>query len=540
MIMGIRRGRSSRDITRMPILGEGGEATIHDMGDGTVAKIFKRPDHPDYAASTAAQESARQRIEEHQHKLRAFPRSAPPRVVAPAVLIDDGAGQVIGYIMPRIDGAEVLLRYGERSFCDGRVSDNDVVAVFRSLHATTVAAHRAGIIIGDFNDLNVLVRGSDAWLIDADSMQYGAFSCRAYTERFLDPLLADDRLPAPVLVRPYNTDADWYAFTALLMQSLLYVGPYGGVHRPPSAAARVAQAARPLHRLSVFHPDVRYPRPARPWMMLPDDLVSHFQSVFERDHRGDFPYTLLDSLRWTGCSSCGAMHARATCPSCTTPHPSVVTTTRVRGRVVATRVRTVPPQPRTRRHWVEGGALWRDDAAGPLRIGSVAGSTQVWTGPAFGFGFYRLQEMTVAFVFDARATGLNDGVRIPRIAGQLISAHAVLSDRACWFVTRTQEQARTVRRLAVILRDGTVAATATDSADEPWWDGLGGACAAGESLFVPADGGIVRLSYASAGVHVAASFPDTEPFIHAGQALLAGPDGLYVVAGTEVTRLVLS
>ena len=44
-------------------------------------------------------------------------------------------------------------------------------------------------------------------------------------------------LDQPVLGRPYAAGSDWYAFAVMVMQSLVCVGPYGGVYRPADKAA---------------------------------------------------------------------------------------------------------------------------------------------------------------------------------------------------------------------------------------------------------------------------------------------------------------
>src|SRR5262245_11619479 len=98
-------------------IGKGGEADVYAIGGGRALKLFKPPDHPDLDADPAAQQAARDRLDEHQEKLRAFPQGLPGRVVAPDGLAMDAAGQrVLGYTMSLVDRAEVLLRYGERPF----------------------------------------------------------------------------------------------------------------------------------------------------------------------------------------------------------------------------------------------------------------------------------------------------------------------------------------------------------------------------------------------------------------------------------------
>ncbi len=321
-------------------IGKGGEADVFDLGDGNVLKVWKTPSHPDYAALPAEQDAARERIAAHQTKLRAFPAGLPDRVIAPAELATDRSGKhLVGYAMPYVAGAEVLLRYGDPAARRGGLAAADAIAALVDLHATVGRLHGLGITIGDFNDLNVLVRDRRAFLIDADSLQFGAFLCRVFTERFVDPLLCDAALGQPVLCRPYGPASDWYAFAIMVMQTLVCVGPYGGVHKPADKAARVPQAARPLRRLTVFHPEVVYPKPALPLRALPDDLLHQLHLVFERDRREVFPRRLLEELEWRRCPLCGAEHARAGCPSCAaTPAAAVKDVTTVRGAVTATRV----------------------------------------------------------------------------------------------------------------------------------------------------------------------------------------------------------
>ncbi len=314
--------------------GKGGEADVFDIGSGVAVKLFKPPTHPDLSLDPAAQRAAAERIAVHQRKLPAFPKGLPSRVVTPVDLATDKAGKVVGYAMPLLAGAEPLMSYGQPAFRQ-HVSVADALPVLRDLCSTIPKVHAAGCVIGDFNDLNVLVRNSEAHLIDADSFSFGPFQCRTFTSTFVDPLVCDPSAAAPMLVGAHSPDTDWYAFTVMVMQTLLCVGPYGGVYRPTSPAKAVQHAARSLHRITVFNPDVRYPRHATPIDRLPDDILHRFQEVFTRDVRGAFPAALLET-RWTKCD-CGAEHARATCPACQKQAPAaVVTTTAIRGKVTAT------------------------------------------------------------------------------------------------------------------------------------------------------------------------------------------------------------
>lgn len=329
-------------VIRVPakVADKGGEADIFDLGNGQALKIFKPPTHPDFAHDANAKAAAAARIAAHQTKLRQFPGGLPAKVVVPAALATDPkTGAIVGYAMRFVRGAEVLLRYGVPDFRKKGVPEETMLAILRDLAGTVAGVHTAGVVIGDFNDLNVLVLGSEAYLIDSDSFQWGSYLCAQFTEKFVDPLLCDPNAPSLTLVRPHTPQSDWYAYTVMAMNTLLFVDPYGGVYKPKAGSDRLTKPARPLKRVTVFHPDVRYPKPAVPLTALPDDLLQHFYRTFVEDRRERFPLTLLDGLRYTTCTVCQTRHCRAVCPACSPAAAAAIrTVTRVRGTVTATRV----------------------------------------------------------------------------------------------------------------------------------------------------------------------------------------------------------
>ena len=319
------------------IIGSGGEADVYDIGSGTALKLYKRPDDPTYAGNPDAQRGTKARILEHQHKLADFPPGLPAQVVAPVSLAYGTSGnKIVGYTMSMLSGVQPLLRYGDRQFRDqGGIGGNDVVQVFLKLHRLVGTLHQARVTIGDFNDLNVLVEsGGDIHLVDADSLQYAHYLCQAFTGRFVDPLICGPGALVPV--RPHTPDTDWYAYAVMLHNSMLYVGPYGGVHRPGSGL-RLQHDARVLARIGVASPEVIYPKPALPRDALPDELLEHFNLVFDKDRRETFPDSLLQGLRWTACTQCGLSHARPRCPACV-GHGVVRQTMVIHGTVAAREV----------------------------------------------------------------------------------------------------------------------------------------------------------------------------------------------------------
>lgn len=302
----------------------GGEAYIYftrsRFGRMTASKIYKDPDHPelmddpDFRDDPDQQRYARERLHVMQTKLHDFPENLPERVIGPEKLISlYGNNQISGYTMRHLKGAEKLQLYGDKHLRkQSGISNKTIMDIFRDLHKTVSQLHKRSIVIGDFNDENVLIKGKAAYIVDTDSFQFGNYQCQMFKPDFVDPQLCEKRGEEMMLVRAHNTDSDWYAYTVMLMKCLLFVHPYNGGYE-----GDVPDTLRPLHRLSIFHKDVKYPkRGAEPLEILPDDLQQYFRKVFSKqDRRGVFPVNLFDA-RFKTCSTCGIEHARQRCPVC--------------------------------------------------------------------------------------------------------------------------------------------------------------------------------------------------------------------------------
>lgn len=608
-------------------IGKGGEADVYSIKTAAL-KVFKTSDHPDYKDEPFEQESARERIITHQRKIPALIQLAPrlpTHVVVPVKSATDRKGQVIvGYTMQLLRGAEVLLNYSDKDRHDKGLAKDLITKVFIDLHATVAGSHSIGVVFGDFNSLNVLVINGEAYVIDVDSAQFARFLCNMYTERYVDPLRCDPDDTSPTLVKPYNMDSDWYAYTVMLMQSFLCVGPYAGVYRPKDKAKRVPHSARPLRRITVFDPGVIYPKDtiAFHFEILPDDLIHRLHEVFRNDLRGEFPVDVLKGLRWTRCTVCGLEHARDKCPSCDQAAPAAIKqVTAIRGQVKATRIfqtqgtivfadfqdnelrwlyhegeeykrendspvlrgalhhqlrfriqgsKTLLGSPKglvlvssgvagevykrvnvecfgnlpmfaanaDHYYWVQDGRLMRDETFAPKYIGDVlSNQTLFWVGPAFGFGFYRAGNLSIAFIFDAKQTGINDSVKLPPLRGQLIDSTCFFTKDYCWFFVAMQEKGKTINRCIVIRANGSIKATAeAEEGDGSWLSRLRGKCALGKFLFVATDAGIIRVEPDGNSIVVTGEFPDTEPFVSSGSHLFAG-DGIYVVDRNEIKLL---
>lgn len=603
------------------ILGKGGEAEVYDLGNDEVLKIFKTPDHPDLAGNAHEQQGAIHRIAQHQVKLKEFPSGLPERVISPRKLATDRPnGKVVGFTMRKQKGTE-LRSYSKFDF--RKAVGNDVVlGIFADLHGTVNAVHKASVVIGDFNDLNVMVDGSAAFLLDADSMQFGKFMSMVFTDRFVDPSRCDPASEKLMLAQPHNVGSDWYAFSVMLFQCLLLVDPYGGVYRPKPGSGKpmVTQPKRPMKRITVFDPDVIYPKAATHYRVLPDDLLHYYHALFEKDARGEFPLVQIKQMRWTECSGCGLSHARSTCPTCAKTAPAaVVQTVQVRGKVTATklfstvgvilrsamqgdkfrylyheggafkretgktvmngdldahmryrvrgdatvfgkdgRVAVVEDGKKTEVisvdsygllpvfdtnqdavFWTQGGLLQKSAKFGSENLGDVmSGHTLFWVGPKFGFGFYRAGQVNVGFVFNTATRALNDSVKLPKLTGKLVEANAIFSNDRCWFLVATQENGKTIHRAVAITAMGAAEAAAeAEAGDGSWLGTLANGCAAGNSLLMPTDEGIVRIDAVNGQLVKTKEFPDTEPFVDTASRLHPGTGCLLVVGKRDIYSL---
>lgn len=293
----------NQQITLLPVdlLGEGGEAEVYSHGKGAI-KIYKEEKHPSFAGDPSLQKAAVVRLREVQTKLPAFPSGLPPSVVTPQKLCYDGKApnkRITGYLMPLIPQAISLRDLATRDFRErSGITQEQVVAVMKDLHETVKRVHDSSVVIGDFNPFNVLVSAMKAFLIDADSMQFGAFEATAFTPRYVDPLICQPGLKIQKKVKSHTILTDWYAFAMLFFEVLMYTHPYYGVHKPKNRAERCGIDEMPLRRISVFHPDVKYPCAGIPLDTLPDTVLDWYRDLIENDNREEFPLRFLTDIRF--------------------------------------------------------------------------------------------------------------------------------------------------------------------------------------------------------------------------------------------------
>src|SRR5262249_12003006 len=132
---------------------------------------------------------------ERDQKLRDFlpyGQSLPPEVIAPEQLaIDPQTNQVVGFTMRLLDSRFVeIRRLANTTFrAMAGLTARDLSTLFLNAHQTLSAIHKAGLVVGYLNDLNLMFYGPEMLFIDVDSFQFDKYPCMVGTEAFLDPAL---------------------------------------------------------------------------------------------------------------------------------------------------------------------------------------------------------------------------------------------------------------------------------------------------------------------------------------------------------------
>lgn len=238
-------------------------------------------------------------------KLKNFPINLPENVLTPKSLVTNKQGNIIGYAMNFIPKTEPI-----NMLCNIRFRktfpDNSALNILIDAYETILKIHNKNVIIGDLNDLNILFKKNKSIFIDSDSMQFDKYICGVATQMFLDPKLYGIDLTDN---KHFTRETDYYSFAVMLFRSLLFVNPYGGIHKAYKTFLKRAES-----RVSVYNKDVVYPKSANHYDILPDDLNQYFYNMFENDYRSAIEMDMLQNLHWEKCTICGKKHLKAVCP----------------------------------------------------------------------------------------------------------------------------------------------------------------------------------------------------------------------------------
>jgi DNA-binding helix-hairpin-helix protein with protein kinase domain len=260
-------------------LGEGGEGVVYAAEDGASAvKLYHKP-----VAGSAAK------------KLHAMVKrdigALAGQAAWPTALVSGPQGSVAGFVMPRASEAfDIHAVYSPRDRREKlpKADWRFLVHVAGNLAAAVLAAHQAGLVIGDMNHGSVRVgQNGCVRLIDCDSFQIvhdgAVLRCLVGVDSYTPPELQGARL-ADI---DRTADHDRFGLAVLIFQ-LLFMGrhPFSGVPKTTGAPTDIPSAIAGLHyAYGQGKSSLRPPPSAPPIGLVTPDLAALFQQAFTQERR---------------------------------------------------------------------------------------------------------------------------------------------------------------------------------------------------------------------------------------------------------------
>ena len=267
-------------------LASGGEGTIYDLNDGTVAKLY----HADKL--TQGRRDKLQKMAEMGLICSG--------ICWPQELLYNAEGSFVGYRMQKARGLELqrclFTRPAlEKNFPQWKKADTVQLCV--TILEKICILHSRGVILGDINPLNILVVSpTEVWFVDCDSYQIGGFPCPVGTVRFTAPEIQKKDFSS-FLRTPGNEN---FAVATLLFMIML-------PGKSPYAQQGGGELSDTIRAMEFPYPcgdnrSANTPEGAWRflWSHLPRYLKNYFYGTFQRGGQFSEEHTRLSADQWLG------------------------------------------------------------------------------------------------------------------------------------------------------------------------------------------------------------------------------------------------
>ena len=262
----------------------GGEGTIYDLKDGTVAKIYRK-----------------EKLTEHLgEKLRLMTQTRIPHIGIcwPLELVWDQNGQLVGYRMKKAEGVELSsILMNQASFLRHfpQWTRKETVRLCRTILRMIGILHRHGILLGDINLHNILVESPDrVWFVDCDSYQIGGYPCPVGTVYFTAPEIQG---------KPYESFLRTEGNENFAVASLLFMIMVPGMR--PYTQRTEADAAELIREMNFPYSCGEHHSKGLPtgnccyiWSHLPWFMKEAFYETFQKEGRHSTEQTRLSVRDW--------------------------------------------------------------------------------------------------------------------------------------------------------------------------------------------------------------------------------------------------
>jgi len=251
------KGQGDVNLTQRDFVASGGQGSVYAVGN-TAYKVYHDP--------SAMMPEGKIR------ELAPLPVSMFSR---PEHLLLDKHGNPVGYTTGFITDAYVLCQLFPRVFREREgLTHAKSFALVEQMRDGIGIAHKASILLIDGNEMNFLVdsKFKRVTFIDTDSYQTRSYPATAIMESIRDRHMAHNMA--------FDEGTDWFSFACVSFQMMTGIHPYKGKHPQLKGFE-----ARMSNNVSVFHRDVRVPKVAYDFGIIPKEWRAWYGAVFDRGER---------------------------------------------------------------------------------------------------------------------------------------------------------------------------------------------------------------------------------------------------------------
>lgn len=257
------KGKGEVSLTQANFVAQGGQASVYAK-NGTAYKVYTEP-------KNAIPEA----------KFTELSAIADPHVIKPDCLLVQPKGATpVGYTMQFLQDTYTLCQLFPRAFRERNGIDHDRARkLVESLQERVASVHRAGVLVVDLNELNILTDRafSALYMIDVDSYQ-----TRSYRAEVIMPSVRDWSVSAA----QFSELSDWFSFAVLACQLYIGIHPYRGTHAKSNDVPKEKRLEhRMRNRLSVFGADVSIPKACYPFDVIPQHQREWLRAVLQDGKR---------------------------------------------------------------------------------------------------------------------------------------------------------------------------------------------------------------------------------------------------------------
>lgn len=251
-------------LTDSHFIASGGEGKVYKTNQGII-KIYHEP-------LKAKQNGLNNKIDLLSHLNHKF-------IITPEESVYDKQGEFVGYIMPFCNGQPIVKTFTNNWRNQNKFTEKSAINLVENMQYAIRAAHDYKAIIVDGNEMNYLFEDETPYLIDVDSWQIDRFKGTAIMPSIID-----------YHSKEFNKNTDWFAWGIVSFQVLTGIHPYKGTH-PDFQKSDLK--GRMQSNISVFDTKISLNHAVRDFSVIPMNLKSWYEEVFQNGFRGEPPSALL-------------------------------------------------------------------------------------------------------------------------------------------------------------------------------------------------------------------------------------------------------